>query len=122
MKPEYKNPQAAFNAAIATGRLSATPGAHNYAGNYMYMGTYSGAAQFKNINTRAYLPNPAQEALERLATGTPAILANTNMKPGPYWPRLTGIEDTPENDHSEEAEEAMLDALYSRHEQNFPAW
>lgn len=91
MKPEYKDPQEAFNAAIAAGRLSATPGADNYAGDYMYMGTYSGADQFKHINTRRYLPNPAQEALERLAAGTPAILAatagNTNMKPGPYWPR-----------------------------------
>ena len=51
------DPIAAFNAAIHDGRLSTNPKAVNYAGKYMYMFTDRyGKNQFKNINTRRYLP------------------------------------------------------------------
>lgn len=48
---------AAFDLAIASGRLSADPKADNYAGNYMYMGRNVGgtADAFKHILTRRYL-------------------------------------------------------------------
>lgn len=53
---------AAFEAAIAAGRLSDDPQADNYAGHYVFMG-YSGLglrgasnALFKHIMTRRYLP------------------------------------------------------------------
>lgn len=54
---------AAFDEAIKLGVLSTKKGAHNYAGDYMYMGhdEASGLSQFKNINTREYLAyEPAQ--------------------------------------------------------------
>lgn len=51
----FLNSQGAFNRAIASGRLSCRKGSDNYAGDYMYMGTFDGADQFKNINTREYL-------------------------------------------------------------------
>lgn len=57
--PVFKIPQEAFEDAIAAGRLSANPNAANYAGRYMYMGTYGGPGevkdQFKHIATRQYL-------------------------------------------------------------------
>jgi hypothetical protein len=48
--------QAAFEAAIASGRLSRNCAAINYVNDYMYMGRLHGRAMFKNVNTRAYLP------------------------------------------------------------------
>ena len=54
-QPTFKDAQEAFKEAIAAGRLSHTDGEWNYAGAWMYMGTYSGKDQFKNINTRLYL-------------------------------------------------------------------
>ena len=52
---EYRDSQVAFNEAIKAGRLSANPDASNFAGRYMYMGTWSGKDAFKNINTREYI-------------------------------------------------------------------
>lgn len=52
---EFKDSQIAFNTAIEQGRLSANKTDENYAGNYMYMGTYNGKDQFKSIDTREYL-------------------------------------------------------------------
>lgn len=63
---KFRNPQQAFNDAITSGRLSKTPGAANYAGTYMYMGTANnGLDLFKHIITRAYLsaPTPAAATL-----------------------------------------------------------
>lgn len=52
----YQNSQLAFEAAIASGRLSADTSAGNYAGLYMYMGTNDNDNDlFKHINTREYL-------------------------------------------------------------------
>jgi hypothetical protein len=52
----FKNPQAAFEAAINNGRLSDLENAPNYAGKYMYMGTTDdGLDHFKNIVSRQYL-------------------------------------------------------------------
>ena len=53
-----------FEAAIRQGRLSEDPGAANYAGNFMYMGTQTASLRpmrqqrelFKNRDTREYLP------------------------------------------------------------------
>ncbi len=53
---DTRTAHAAFDAAIAEGRLSRnrlTPVAH--AGDYMYMGEYAGKAQFKHRDTRKYL-------------------------------------------------------------------
>jgi len=64
----FEEPSAAFDAAIAAGRLSADPAAENYAGNFMYMGSRSFAIPgpsavtrgfrplFKHCCTREYLP------------------------------------------------------------------
>ena len=52
--PTFRDPQKAFQAAIANGRLSVCPEALNYAGHYMYMGHWSGVASFKHIVTRKY--------------------------------------------------------------------
>ncbi len=54
-QPTFKEPEQAFDAAIESGRLSDTPGTENYAGRWMYMGTWDGVDAFKNINTREYL-------------------------------------------------------------------
>lgn len=51
----FKDVRSAFNAAISTGRLSRNRSAANYAGLYMYMGTWNGKDHYKNIITRAYL-------------------------------------------------------------------
>ena len=51
----HKNPAKAFDQAIAEGRLSQRPASQIFAGKFMYMGTYSGKDQFKNIDTRKYL-------------------------------------------------------------------
>lgn len=98
LKITHKEPQAAFEAAIKSGRLSRTPATPNYSGDYMYMGTYGGGDLFKNIITRAYLPQSALDAAQKLAAGTPAILAattaspaagNTNARPEPTKSRKT---------------------------------
>jgi len=48
----HRNPQDAFDQAIAEGRLSADEDDTHYAGNYMYMGTVNGCDTFKHIDTR----------------------------------------------------------------------
>lgn len=53
---ETKDPQLCFQKAIAAGRLSDEPRAENYAGKYMYMGTWNGKDEFKHSYTRKYLP------------------------------------------------------------------
>ena len=51
----FKEPNTAFQEAIASGRLSAFPETCNYAGDYMYMGTdATGKDLFKKITTRRY--------------------------------------------------------------------
>ncbi len=52
--PTFKNAQLAFEEAINQCRLSKNPAAVNYAGKYMYMGTWDGKDTFKNIDTRKY--------------------------------------------------------------------
>ena len=54
-KMEYRDSQAAFSDAIATGELSDDPSSQRYAGDYMYMCTVNGADQFKHSVTRQYL-------------------------------------------------------------------
>jgi hypothetical protein len=54
MRREQVTADKAFEAAIASGRLSEEPAAANYVGKYMYMGYYNRQDNFKNINTRAY--------------------------------------------------------------------
>lgn len=52
----WKNPQSAFQDAIASGRLSDKQSDKHYAGHFMYMGENdAGKALFKNIVTREYL-------------------------------------------------------------------
>ena len=54
--PTFNDPDAAFDKAIADGRLQGhSPHRILYAGNYMYMGTVNGRDTFKNIDTRRYL-------------------------------------------------------------------
>ena len=53
--PTFKDSDQAFQDAIDAGRLSANEADANYAGNYMYMGTWDGIDSFKHINTRQYL-------------------------------------------------------------------
>ena len=54
-QPTFKNPDDAFQDAIDAGRLSANEADANYAGLYMYMGTWNGIDSFKHINTRQYI-------------------------------------------------------------------
>lgn len=51
----FRDPQTAFDAAIACNRLSTHPQDFNYAGRFMYMGTFNGRDTFKNLVTREYL-------------------------------------------------------------------
>jgi len=51
----YRDADEAFEGAIAAGRLSAEPASLNYAGNYMYMGTWGNVDRFKHCDTRQYL-------------------------------------------------------------------
>jgi hypothetical protein len=53
----FRDAQQAFNEAIAAGRLKARRDdvSGPYAGNYMYMGTWSGKDHFKNRYTREYI-------------------------------------------------------------------
>ena len=53
--PGFRDPVEAFEDAIRTGRLSATPADHRFAGRYMYMGTQDGHDLFKHVGTREYL-------------------------------------------------------------------
>jgi hypothetical protein len=55
MQPVFGNSADAFQRAIKRGTLSNVPTRSNYAGLYMYMGTWDGVDKFKNINTRTYL-------------------------------------------------------------------
>ena len=84
----YLNTQGAFNRAIASGRLSRNSSASNYAGRYMYMGTWSGQDQFKHADTRQYLgqecPDFDHERALRASIGA-IPLSNTDMRPGKYW-------------------------------------
>ena len=52
---EYLDSQECFEKAIKEHRLSSTNGDWNYAGDFMYMGTWQGRDQFKNRNNRDYL-------------------------------------------------------------------
>jgi hypothetical protein len=55
-KVGFRNPEIAFNNAVAKGTLSEVKGCANYAGNYMYMHTdIFGRDFFKNSETRKYL-------------------------------------------------------------------
>lgn len=54
--PTFRDPETVFEEAIEQGRLSDTPGTDNYAGRFMYMGTWSDVDAFKHIDTREYLP------------------------------------------------------------------
>ena len=67
----YRDPSAAFDAAIAAGRLSTDTSRDNYAGHFMYMGTSNGCDAFKNIYTREYLAGGA-------------IMSNTQHTPTPW--------------------------------------
>lgn len=51
---EHKDAQKCFEQAIREGRLSADPEAVNFAGKYMYMGTYHGKDTFKHYDSRKY--------------------------------------------------------------------
>ncbi len=62
--PTFKDSGQAFQEAIDAGRLSSDPKDTNYAGNYMYMGTWDGVDTFKNIDTREYIgPSAKAEAI-----------------------------------------------------------
>ncbi len=52
----FNDGTAAFDAAIASGRLSAHPSSPVYAGHFMYMGTNEHGDMFKHCDTRRYLP------------------------------------------------------------------
>ncbi len=54
-QPTFREPETVFDEAIESGRLSDTPGTDNYAGRYMYMGTWDGIDTFKHKDTRDYL-------------------------------------------------------------------
>ena len=71
------------------------------------MGTYDGEDQFKNIITRQYLPGTL-EAAQKLAAGTPAILAFTkqnslagNTGESRCWPRLRAETEPGPEDYEE---------------------
>lgn len=53
--PDYRDPQSAFEATLASGRLSHDRKAANYVGRFMYMGTKDGHDLFKASDTREYL-------------------------------------------------------------------
>ena len=52
--PDYRDPQEAFDNAIARHHLSTNEKSWRFAGNYMYMGDSDGKALFKHIDTRQY--------------------------------------------------------------------
>ncbi len=51
----FRNPNEAFEQAIAKGILSVDQTKPNYAGNYMYMHTDEQGDAFKHIDTRKYI-------------------------------------------------------------------
>lgn len=51
----FKDSITAFVEAIESGDLSETEESENFAGNYMYMGTWGKVDQFKHVDTREYL-------------------------------------------------------------------
>ena len=53
---QFNDSQAAFERAIAAGRLSNDRRSPVYAGRFMYMGTRDSLDLFKDIETRRYLP------------------------------------------------------------------
>ena len=53
---KHNDSQAAFERAIAEGRLSDVQRSPVYAGRFMYMGTKDGLDLFKHVETRRYLP------------------------------------------------------------------
>ena len=55
-EPTFRDSKEAFRQAIEQGRLTDNALSPLYAGNYMYMGTWDGVDQFKDIVTREYLP------------------------------------------------------------------
>ncbi len=61
IQPTFREPEQVFNEAIESGRLSDAPGIENYAGRWMYMGTWDGVDAFKNIDTREYLGTIADQ-------------------------------------------------------------
>ncbi len=63
----FREPGAAFDDAIAAGRLSADRQAPNFAGLYMYMGTVDGVDTFKHKDTRRYLAPAAAAVVSMLA-------------------------------------------------------
>lgn len=53
--PTFKDPQQAFEKAIEEKRLTINPDNDNFAGHYMYMGTWDDKDHFKNSLYRNYL-------------------------------------------------------------------
>ena len=53
-EPTFKDSQEAFKDAISAKRLSDNQADRNFAGLYMYMGTWEGKDHFKNIISRSY--------------------------------------------------------------------
>lgn len=51
----FRDAQHAFDDALAAGRFNRKPESRLYVGKFMYMGTWDGKDQFKDINTRRYL-------------------------------------------------------------------
>ena len=51
----FRDPQEAFNSALARSQFNRTAASPKYVGRFMYMGTWDGKDQFKDINTRRYL-------------------------------------------------------------------
>lgn len=54
MKPDFINPEVAFEAAIQKNILSDKESEPNFVGNFMYMHTLDKVDHFKNIVTRKY--------------------------------------------------------------------
>lgn len=54
-EPIFKPAKQAFEDAIKACRLSSKSKDPQYAGNYMYMGTWNDKDQFKHIDTRQYI-------------------------------------------------------------------
>ncbi|MBM5783003.1 MAG: hypothetical protein FJ368_06270 [Pelagibacterales bacterium] len=53
-KPNFINPEEAFQKAIEKGILSSNENDKDYAGNFMYMYSENGKDYFKNIITKKY--------------------------------------------------------------------
>ncbi len=61
-QPTFKPAQECFALAIEAGRLSENPAHPNFAGAFMYMGTWAERDQFKHKLTRQYLPQLPEKA------------------------------------------------------------